>query len=332
MFEELLRELKRMNGRHEVAVSLPSDADGYFDRECPSAECLAQFKVHEDDWRDGVDDQRVHCPSCGHTADARQWFTQEQIEHAEQAALAQFERRIGAAMKRDARNWNVRQPRNAFLKITMKIEDGPRQVLLPPAVVDPMRLKIACPACACRYAVIGSAFFCPSCGHNSADQMFTQAIRSIRLSLDAIDVVRQVIADPDVAETTRCQLLENGVQATVTAFQRYAEALHARCPGVKPPRRNAFQNIAEGSALWHAATSRSYDDYLSASEMATLVKWFQQRHLLAHTQGIVDADYLARTSDTSYQIGQRIVVNEVPLREFVTVVDKLASRLGSDVP
>jgi hypothetical protein len=66
--------------------------------------------------------------------------------------------------------------------------------------------------------------------------------------------------------------------------------------------------------------------------MATLVKWFQQRHLLAHTQGIVDADYLARTSDTSYQIGQRIVVNEVPLREFVTVVDKLASRLGSDVP
>jgi hypothetical protein len=145
MFEELLRELKRMNGRHEIAVSLPSDADGYFDRECPSPECLSQFKVHEDDWRDKVRDEQVFCPFCGHGAEAGQWFTQEQIEHGKQAALAQLDRHLGAAMTRDAKQWNRRQPRNSFIRITMKVNEAPRQILLPPAVVEPMRLKITCP-------------------------------------------------------------------------------------------------------------------------------------------------------------------------------------------
>ena len=331
MFEELLRELRRMDGRHEVAVSLPSDSEGYFDRECPSSECLTQFKVHEDDWRDKVRDERVFCPACGHSADARQWFTQEQIEHGERVALAQVEQRLGAAMKRDAKRWSAR-PQNGLVRITMNVDTGPQSVFLPPAVVEPMRLKITCASCACRYAVIGSAFFCPSCGHNSADQMFTQAVRNIRLSLDALGVIRQAITDRDTAETTARQLLENSVQAAVTAFQRYAEALYARVHATKPPRRNAFQNLSEGSLLWNTATGRSFETHLSTAEMAVLVKWFQQRHLLAHTQGMVDADYVARTGDTAYQVGQRVVVNEASLREFLALVEKLASGLGSDVP
>jgi len=32
MFEELLKELKRLEGGLAFSVSLPSDADGYFDR------------------------------------------------------------------------------------------------------------------------------------------------------------------------------------------------------------------------------------------------------------------------------------------------------------
>jgi hypothetical protein len=162
--------------------------------------------------------------------------------------------------------------------------------------------------------------------------MFHQALRSIRASLDVLGLVSQAIADRDTVATTTRQLLEHGVQAAVTAFQRYAESLYSRFAGVKSPRRNAFQSISEGSTLWLAATQKSYGDHMSTSEMAILVKWFQQRHLLAHTQGIVDADYIARTSDTTYQIGQRVVVNELPLREFLTVVEKLASALGSDAP
>ena len=91
-----------------------------------------------------------------------------------------------------------------------------------------MRLRIVCPACSCRYAVIGAAFFCPACGHNAADLMFSQSIAGIRNALDALPGVRAAIPDRDTAETTARLLVENGLQNAVTAFQRYAEALKFR--------------------------------------------------------------------------------------------------------
>ena len=82
MFENLLRELRRLDGTHRIAVSLSSDGEGYLDRECPSPECEVQFKVHEDDWRDKVRDEEVFCAFCGHAAASDQWWTQQQLERA----------------------------------------------------------------------------------------------------------------------------------------------------------------------------------------------------------------------------------------------------------
>lgn len=331
MFEELIRELGRLDGTHQVPVSIPADAEGYFDRECPSSECLFQFKVHEDDWRDKVRDEEVFCPFCGHAADSDQWWTDDQVEHAKQAAVAHVKGRIGGAMKRDADRWNRRQPRNSFISITMKVDNRSRHVLLPTAVAEPMRLKITCPECACRYAVIGAAFFCPACGHNAAEMVFGQSLAGIRNALDALPQIRAAITDRDTAETTARLLIENGLQNAVTAFQRYAEALYARHPAPSRPRRNAFQNLSEGSDLWQAAFGKPYSDYLTAAELDALTRAFQQRHLLAHTQGVVDQDYITRSGDTTYRSGQRLVVRETTVRECLNLIDKLAAGLAGDV-
>ncbi len=330
MFNELVRELRRLEGGHQIPVSIPSDAEGYFDRECPSAECQFQFKVHEEDWRDKVRDEEVFCPFCGHTADSREWLTQEQIKHAEKAALAHVQHRIGRAMKRDAEHWNSRQTRDSFIRITMKVDDRPWHVFLPPTVAEPMRLKITCPACVCRYAVIGAAFFCPACGHNAADLMFSQSITGIRNALNALAGVRAAIPDRDTAETTTRLIIENGLQNAVTAFQRYAEALYARYPSLPQPRRNAFQNLSEGSDLWHLATAKRYSDYVDSAELAALTRFFQQRNLLAHTQGLVDAGYIARTGDTAYRVGQRLVIREATVRNCLALIEKLAADMASD--
>src|ERR1051325_4743563 len=159
MFKELLREVDRINGL-KVSVSVPADAEGYLDRGCPSSECLFEFKVHETDWDDKVRDEQVFCPFCGHTADSDKWWTQEQITYAKEAAFTTIERGIGRALRRDAENWNRRQPSDSFIRITMRVDNHPERILLPPQAADPMRLKITCPSCACRYAVIGAAFFC----------------------------------------------------------------------------------------------------------------------------------------------------------------------------
>ena len=69
---------------------------------------------------------------------------------------------------------------------------------------------------------------------------------------------------------------------------------------------------------------------ISSAELATLTRCFQQRHLLAHTQGLVDADYIARTGDTAYRIGQRIVIREAAVRECLALTEKLAAGMAHD--
>lgn len=326
----MIRELRRLEDRQQISVSIPSDAEGYFDRECPSPECLLQFKIHEDDWRAKVGDEEVFCPFCGHTAESDKWWTQEQLEHAKKAAVAHIDQRLGRAMRRDADRWNRRQSRNSFISITMKVDSRPRHVLLPPAAAETMRLKITCPECACRYAVIGAAFFCPACGYNAAELVLSLSLTGIRGALDALAPVRAAIHDRDTAETTARLIIENGLQNAVTAFQRYAEAIYARLPAAPQARRNAFQNLSVGSDLWYAATGKHYSDYLEPAELAEVRRAFQQRHLLAHTQGLVDQDYLVCSGDIAYRPGQRLVVREAAVRRCVGLIEKLTVGMAAD--
>lgn len=330
MFEETLRTLRKLDGTTSISVPISYDEDGYFDRECPSEECQFQFKVLMEDWKAKVRDEEVFCPFCGHTADATEWNTEEQIEHLTQAAIAHVRSTMGNALRRDADRWNRRQPRDSFISMTMKVDSQPQHVAVPPAAAEPMRLKIACSACECRYAVIGAAYFCPSCGHNAADQVFAQTIAGITQSLEALNSVRIAIRDRDTAESVSRLIVENGLQNAVTAFQRCAEAMFSNIPSAPTARRNAFQNLAEGSQLWLAATGKAYRDHLSEDELNRLTRSFQQRHLLAHTQGIVDQDYLSKSGDTRYRLGQRIVVREPMVRDTLDLIERLVTGLKAD--
>ena len=330
MFRDLKRTLRQLDGTHNVPVSVEVDDDGYFDRQCHKPDCMFLFKVHLEDWIEKVGEEAVF-PFCGHSANSAEWSTQEQTEHHRSIAAAHFGNPIGQALKRDANRWNRTQPGNRFIKITMHLEGRPLQVSLPPAAAEPMRLKVECTACDCRYAVIGAAFFCPSCGHSDAGVVFHQTLSGIRGSIGALGDVRVAIADPDTAENMVRSIIENGLQKTVTAFQRYLEALYARAEPRATPRRNVFQNVSSGSALWCSATGIQYSDHLTTAEFDTLRRAFQQRHLLAHTQGIVDQDYIYLSGDTSHDVGERLVIGEAAVLNFLDVVEKLAVNLRVSV-
>ena len=331
MFEDTLRALQRL-AEAQNTISFSSDQEGYFDRECPSQECLAQFKVFMADWKEKVRDEEVFCPFCRHTADAKQWWTQEQSAHINSVVRATVGGAIHDALRSDSERWNRQQPRGGLISMRMHVESRSRDVPVPLEVAAPMQLKITCSSCGCRYAVVGAAYFCPACGHNSADQMFTLSVTGIRHSLDALNTVRNAIVDPDAAENTVRLIVESSLQNAVSAFQRCAEALYTAIPGTGRIRRNAFQNLTEGSALWASAMTAGYDAHLSPTELARLHIAFQQRHLLAHTQGVVDADYVSKTGDTRYQPGQRVVVREEVVREALDLIEKLINGMRCDMP
>lgn len=325
MFENLQRQLQRIGETTQVSVPLEPDAEGYWDKECPNKDCLFPFKIFREDWKNIVRDEEVFCPSCRHAAPATSWFTTAQIEAAKKYAIAQLTNGLNAAMRADAAASKRNQNRNSFLSISLEVKGGRDTVLVPVAAADPMRLRTTCEYCRCRYSYVGAAYFCPSCGKNSASHTFRQTLASIRIAAGLGETLRGALG-PDEGEVITRTLLEKAIQDTVTSFQRLAEQFYEVHAG-KAARRNVFQNLDAGSELWKAEIGESYEALLDPTELGRLRMYYQQRHLLAHQQGIVDVDYITRSGDTSYAVGQRLVIRETSVLEFADLVERLGAAL-----
>lgn len=335
MFDNLLRELRALE-RRSITVPIDSDEKGYIDKECPSTNCEFQFKIKNEDWKNICRDEGVWCPMCGHAAPAKSWFTKAQVQHAERHAHRVIESTIDGAMRADARAFNGRQPRNSLISMSMKVGGAPHFTphKVPAAASAAMELEIACEKCSCRFAVIGSAYFCPACGHSSVDRMFDDSLRKIRAKKDNVDVVRQAIAavgGRDEAELMCRSLIESCLQDGVTAFQRCCEGLYASTAPATPAPMNAFQRLAQGSELWQARVGVAYVDILGSSDLERLRRLFQKRHLLAHSDGIVDQRYINESGDSTYKVGQRITVSTSEVDGIVIGIGKLVAGLRSAV-
>jgi hypothetical protein len=195
---------------------------------------------------------------------------------------------------------------------------------IPAAATAALRTERRCSDCGCRYAFIGSAFFCPGCGKASAEENFAQSVATVRRTIEQCQILRKTLSADDAANLERA-LFEKAVADLVTVFQLMAEALYQRLTATSAPT-NAFQRLdgpTSGEALWLAATGRSYADHISTDGMAKLRKYFHRRHLLAHKDGFIDQTYLDRSGDEHYKPGQRLVVRGWEVEEFAYLVETL---------
>src|SRR6266571_9167040 len=227
MFDNVIRELKKLERGIPVSVSIPIDSDGYFDRRCPFEACQADFKVLMEDWKQKVSDAQVFCPICREEAKATEWNTPEQQEYIRQVGINHLQSIIGQALSQDANDFNRRQ-RPGFINISMSYKPGTPTLIVPISAAEELRQKFTCEQCGCRYSSLGAAFFCPACGHNSAESTFSQTIEAVQKSLAALPAIRQAVqaaADADAARNTAREILENSMGRVVGAFQRLAEAL-----------------------------------------------------------------------------------------------------------
>jgi uncharacterized Zn finger protein (UPF0148 family) len=334
MFYEVLRKLSRMEQGERVSLSMGLDDDGYFDRVCPSPPCASEFKVLFQDWREKVPDDYVHCPICGFVAPSTDWNTPEQAEHIKASALHHIQKQLGDALVTDARRFNQSQRPGGLIKMSMSYCPSQLPILIPARASAVMRQQSTCEVCGCRYSSVGAAFFCPACGHNSTISTFDASVETVRKTMEALPEIQRVLTestDRDAAQDSVRQICENGLVKLVSAFQRLAEALYGAVPSeTKPtPRRNVFQNIRESSELWRAAIGAGYDQMVAQSELRDLERFFQQRHLLAHNDAIVDQTYLDRSGDTEYGLGQRLVIRQGAVEQLAVLVSTLAIELRS---
>jgi hypothetical protein len=333
MFDRTLRESRRISQGVQVPIGMPIDDDGYLDRQCPADMCQAVFKVLFEDWRDRVSEEVVYCPICRGEAPPSEWQTEEQQDYIGQTAVDYVQRRLGGTLRQDAQAFNRRQPKDGFIRLSMTYKPGARSLVLPPEAAEIMQQHFVCEMCGCRYASVGAAFFCPACGHNSAASTFNQAIEAVTATVDALPAIRETLRESrgkDAAEDTARQLLENSLVKLVSSFQRYAEAAFAQLPNSSrvAVRKNVFQNLPESSGLWRKASGKGHEDVVTVDELTELNRLFQQRHLLSHREGIVDQEYIDRSGDHTYSVGQRLVVRESSVLRLARLVVKLANGLA----
>ncbi|HAS8600447.1 TPA: hypothetical protein I7783_20985 [Vibrio vulnificus] len=325
MFENLIKEMEKLNS---VSVPIETDSKGYVDKQCPSESCEFKFKVNQEDWKNIFKDEAVWCPLCKHEATSDQWFTKEQVQHAHSEAKSVLEGVIHNAMKKDASKFNRRQNNKGFISMSLKVSGGTkRTIALPAEAAEEMQLEIQCESCNSRFAVIGSAYFCPACGHNSVEQTFFDSIRKIAAKKDNIDVIRSSLANEigkDEAELICRSLIETCISDGVVAFQKLCEGLYQ--PNGKAPF-NAFQRLEQSSELWKEVHGEGYDDWLGESGLASLNVLYQKRHLLAHSEGIVDEKYINKSGDTSYKAGQRLVITIADVELLISSLNTLATKL-----
>lgn len=329
MFRNTLRMLEQLNGTMTYKMDVLPDEDGYYDKECPNEKCLSKFKVNAEDWKNLFSDEAVFCPFCGHSAPARSWWTTEQIEQAKEQAINQVSAKIGQALEADAREFNRSQPRKSFIKMSMKFSGRTSFINLPASALEEMEQKIQCEKCGARYAVVGSAFYCPCCGHNSAKLTFFNTIDKVKAKINNLDVVRKAleVVSKDEAARTCTSLVETSVPDLVVAFQRLCECVYPQIEGAKPLKRNVFQRLDDGNKLWHDLVGKGYDDWITDAQYAKLRKCFQQRHLLQHQDGIVDQDYITKSGDVSYQVGQHLIIKAEDITEYADIVENLGKQV-----
>lgn len=311
-----------------IPIKLKSDEKGYFDRECPNEQCLYKFKINMDDWENNVSDEEVHCPMCGHIDTSDKWWTQEQLEEmsniAQSYAMSYIDKELNKSFKK------LEKCSNKFVKI--KYNPGKKVTFInnPIGQSKEWNLDIECKKCGTRYSVIGSAYFCPCCGYNSAEDVFEESLDTIEKMLDSALEMKKMFSESygdDKAETMVRSMIEGTLGDIVSAYQKFAEMKYRSLSGSEV-RVNDFQIVEKGSGLLKKIISYGYEKWLNDSELEKMNLYFQRRHIIEHNNGIVDQKYIDKSEDSSYSIGQRIIVKIEDAYDLLRIIKKLANGLS----
>jgi predicted nucleic acid-binding Zn ribbon protein len=99
-------------------IELPLDSQGFLRRECPN--CQREFKWHhgptEEMPEDEPDPAEYYCPYCGTSAAPDQWWTSDQVEVIQKAALHEAMPQVEHELKKALKPLN----KSGFVKAEVK--------------------------------------------------------------------------------------------------------------------------------------------------------------------------------------------------------------------
>ncbi len=310
----------------EIPITIRSDEKGYFDRECPNENCHYTFKILLEDWKEKITDEEVHCPLCGHIDTSDNWWTQKQVADIQKIVGSFVTEYAQRELDKSFKKLETSTRGNRFVKITYKPSRRLSFINNPLGQLPEWEREVVCPNCQTRYCVIGIAFFCPCCGHNSIGEAFEESLETVRKMIESLPEMENLFTQSfgiDKATTMIRELVAGLPVHVVSAYQQFAEGLFNQVSS-SAVRPNDFQIVEKGSRLFFEATGKGYEDFLTEAELNFLNLMFQRRHVIEHNGGMVDEQYVKKSNDDSYVVGQRLVIRGDDILRLIDTVKKLA--------
>ena len=305
-----MRHLESLPNRFNISIK--PDKDGYLGRECPVKTCKGYFKTTPGTGLKG----RIpcHCPYCGHSGEMSDFTTKAQIEYAKSMVI----RQVTDALHADLKDMEFNHPpRGAFgIGISMKVtRDGPHPIRY--YTEKELETEVVCDKCTLRYAIFGVFGWCPDCAAHNSRQILG---KNLELAKKELALAQSV--EKDLAE----HLIGDALENVVSAFDGFGREVCER-----KGAEIRFQSL--GGACKRVQEVFGFDiaDSLPAADWVTACRVFQKRHLLAHTMGVIDEDYIQKADDTGAILGRKVRVTADEVAAAIAIIETLGKALYARV-
>lgn len=292
------RHLKRLEDG--INISLPTDENGLTGRECPNPECLGNFKVK---FGTGLKGENLpcHCPYCGQVAPHNKFWTSEQNDYVQSIAMNE----VSKALKEFTKDWDrdLRQrSKNSFIKMSMEFKGGHHPIRY--YQEKQLETHVVCDACTLEYSIYGVFAFCPDCGlHNS--------LQILRKNFELVEKEIKLAQDSEDKELAK-HLIEDALENAVSSFDGFGRAtclaFSDKASDQDQAKEISFQNINNAKNRVQTLFGFNMASSMDVNQWDFLVRCFQKRHLLAHTMGVIDEEYIKKANDPKAILGRKIVI------------------------
>lgn len=306
----------------EIVVSFEPDEDGYTGRECPAEDCVNRyFKVT---FGTGIQGEApCHCPYCGHTADHDQFYTSDQIEHVESVVQNVVSNALLKVLKAAVPRSTPRPSRGFGLGISFEVKGRPHPVHY--YQEKELETEVICDQCGLRYAIYGVFAYCPDCGTHNSLQILN---KNLDLALKKMSAAAAT-ADTELADAMLADALGSAV-AAFDAFGREACRVAAHAAGTPDIADGiSFQNLPGAQKRLLTALGVDLAGGTSAEQWESICRLFQKRHLFAHSAGVVDQDYLNKTSDPHAVLRRKVPLDAAEVEDGVSILRVLGQHLAA---
>lgn len=315
-----------------MTVSMPTDDDGFFGRQCP--DCSRLFRIDVDDYEALPDDLQLWCVYCGHHADDSEFITQQQLDRAKRAlgdyAVQRLGQQLDSTFSRLARS--SRSRRSGF---SMSYRSGPPFSPQPLPGIDEERLirVRTCAGCSLRYAVFADHRFCPQCGRLPAKTVAEDALAAETARLDALAQIPEqaaaVLREQGAFDRMLADTLSNAAGIVETFAGAAFRAAVPNAAQLLQGKGNIFQRLDHAANLFVTAGHPDLRTLVDAATWQRLLETWTKRHVFIHNDGLVDNKYLTKVPTSTSQIGQRLAVSESECRQIIGDSRALCTAIAS---